>query len=288
MKTEDTKPERFVDPSILTQLIETAERVIVRETPWPDSTILFESRKREDLDALKQSLIVEKPEEWFHCRCDGTPAIFIYNKDDVVLVTNHHGLSVRCSLWGSDARILDTEKWLTWFDDRGMDEPRKEVEYSRALKTQHIKDRKRWTAAMPKGLQPVWEGSLGPSGTFNTAPLRSALNKSIPRKEEQIRALLFWFGSGAGPWSGFPSYESAAEELLLDYEIVEIVEALETSKFPLEQTEGAARFFSGWNFRRKHPEGIKSVPDNLREVLMNLVKNTGDKDKLERVKRAFK
>ncbi|MCK4806241.1 MAG: GrpB family protein [Candidatus Aegiribacteria sp.] len=110
----------------------------------------------------------------------------------------------------------------------------------------------------------------------------------LREKDEQIKALLSWFGSGAGPWSGFPSYESAAEELLLDYEIVEIVDVLKTHKLTPEQTEGAARLFSGWSFRRKYPGGIRSVPDDLREVLMNHVNISGDKDKLERAKRAFK
>jgi len=148
-------------------------------------------------------------------------------------VTNHHGLSIRCSLWDSDARITDTEKWLCWFDERGIAEPRREVDASRALKVQHKRDRKRWTAAMPEGLQPVWEDSLGQ------------------------------FGS------------------------VEIVEALETCRLTSEQTEGAARLFSGWSFRRTYPGGIRSVPEDLREVLLNHVRNAGEKDKLDRAKRAL-
>lgn len=289
MKIDDTRPERLVDPSMLSQLIEKADRVIVRESPWINSKILFESKDMADLVALKQSLIVEKPTEWFHCRCDGTPAIYIYSSDgEVVQVTNHHGLSIRCSLWDSDARIIDTEKWLSWFDERGIDEPRKEVDEIRTLREQHRKDWKKWTSAMPEGLQPVWEGSLGQSGSVDTAPLRDALNKSIPRKEDRIRALLTWFGSGAGAWSGFPSYESAAEELLLDYETDEIVDVLEKSKLTSEQTEGAVRFFSRWTFSKKHPKGIESVPEDLANILMQHVKNTKDKDKLRRVKRAFK
>lgn len=289
MKIDGTKPECLVDPSMLSQLIEKADRVIVRESPWVDSKILFESKNRADLVALKQSLIVEKPMDWFHCRCDGTPAIYIYSSDgEVVQVTNHHGLSIRCSLWDSDARIIDIEKWLSWFDERGISEPRREVNEMRTLRAQHRKDWKKWTSAMPEGLQPVWEGSLGQFGSVDTAPLRCALYKHIPEKEEQIKALLTWFGSGAGPWSGFPSYESAAEELLLDYKIDEIVDVLEMSKLTSEQTEGAARLFSGWTFSKRHPEGIESVPENLRKTLTNHVKNTGDQDKLKRANRAFK
>jgi len=54
--------------------------------------------------------------------------------------------------------------------------------------------------------------------------------------KDRILALLQWYGSGAGPWSGFPSYESAAEELLLEYQIAEIVSVVE-SKLTAEQIQ---------------------------------------------------
>ena len=289
MRAEDTQPERPVDPEKLTQLIEKADRLIVKESPLADSKILFESKNKADLDALKQSLTVECPREWFHCMCIGAPAINIYSgNEEVVQLTNHHGFSFRCSLWDSDARIIDTEKWLSWFDERGIGEPRKEVEEMHLREAESQRDWKRWTSATPKGLQPVWEGSLGQFGNVDTMPLRDALNKSIPEKEEQIRALLTWFGSGAGPWSGFPSYESATEELLLDYKVAEIVDALDISKLTPEQTEGAARLFGGWSFSQKHRKGIKSVPRDLKKALWNHVKHTKDKDKLGRAKFAFR
>jgi len=114
------------------------------------------------------------------------------------------------------------------------------------------------------------------------------LRNAIPEKTEQIRALLIWFGSGAGPWSGFPSYESAAKELLLDYKIAELVDALDYSKLSPELAEGAARLFGGWSFSKKYPKGIKCVPKELREALWNHVKDTEDEDKLRRAKHAFK
>ncbi|MCD4775143.1 MAG: hypothetical protein K8S15_03730 [Candidatus Aegiribacteria sp.] len=132
MKIDNTKPEHLVNPSTLSQLIEKADRVIVRESPWINSKILFESKDRQDIIALKQSLIIERPKEWFHCKCDGTPAVYIYSGDEeIIRITNHHGLSIRCSLWDSDARIIDTDKWLSWFDERGIDEARVEVDEAR-------------------------------------------------------------------------------------------------------------------------------------------------------------
>lgn len=283
------KDERPVVPEHLTALIGDADRVVVTDTPMQDAKKLFESRDRKDIDALSKALVVVKPDEWFHCMCIGTPAIHLY-KDDKVLaqITNHHGQSVRCSLWSSDARIWDTEKWLKWFDDREIDGPRKEVEEMRESQEQGQRDWKRWIAAMPKALEPIWEDSLGEFGDVNTEPLVKALKESIPQKEDQILALLRWFGSGSGPWSGFPSYESAAEELLLEYQTAEIVTAIEKKDLSAEQMEGAARLFGGWDFSQKHPKGLEQVPADIKRSLWNHVKNTQDKDKLGRATHAFK
>lgn len=283
------KDERSVSPENLTAIIGDADRVVVTESPMKDSKMLFESRERKDLDALSTALVVVKPDEWFHCMCIGTPAIYLYKNDKLLAqISNHHGQSVRCSLWSSDAAILDTDKWLKWFDDRKIDEPRKEVEQMRESQKQRERDWKRWISSMPKALEPIWKDSLGQLGDVNTAPLTKALRESIPKNEDQILALLRWFGSGAGPWSGFPSYESAAEVLLLEYQIAEIVSAIENKDLSPEQLEGAARLFGGWDFSQKHSKGVEQVPADIKRSLWNHVKDTKDEDKLGRATRAFK
>lgn len=124
--------EKPVKPKQLYQLIEGADRLIVKDSPLQDAKVLFESTDRKDLDALKRSLVIEKPKEWFYCMCIGTPAIYLYRGDkELGLLTNHHGISVRLSLWSSDAPVMDTEKWLVWFDERSIPGPRKEVEETR-------------------------------------------------------------------------------------------------------------------------------------------------------------
>jgi len=288
-QAQEQKKEHPVLPEHLTELINEANRIVVKESPLKDAKSLFESKERKDLDALSKALVVTKPDEWFHCMCIGTPAIYIYkDKKLLAMITNHHGQSVRCSLWSSDAAIANTEKWLKWFDDRKINGPRKEVEKMREAQEQSERDRKRWIAAMPRALDPVWENSLDQFGDVNTEPLAKALRKSIPKKDDQILALLHWFGSGAGPWSGFPSYESAAEELLLEYRIIEIVSAIENKKLTAEQIEGAARLFGGWDFSQMHPKGLEHVPTDIKRTLWNHVKDTKDEDKLGRATRAFK
>ncbi|TDU81067.1 hypothetical protein EI77_00369 [Prosthecobacter fusiformis] len=284
------KEGKPVIPERLTALIGDANRVVViEEGPSGEERKLYESRERKDLDALSSALVVIKPDEWFHCMCLGSPTINLYKDEELIgQISNHHGQSVRCSLWSSDAVIADVENWLKWFDDRKLDGPRKEVEENRARQDQHERDWRKWVAAIPKGLEPVWEDSFSQFLVVDTKPLINALKVSIPKKEDQILALLKWFGCGAGPWSGFPSYESVAEELLLTYQVDEIVSAIEVRKLIPEQVEGAARLFGGWDFSRKHPKGLAEVPDVIKRTLWDQVKDTNDKDKLERARRAFK
>lgn len=261
--------------------------VVVKDSPMRDAKTLFESTSKKDLEDLSGSLVLEPPAEWFHCMCIGSPALYVYGRgEEFVELTNHHGLSVRCSLWTSDVGISDPEKWLLWFDDRGMRSPRREVEAMRAQYERSERDRDRWQASMPKAIGPVWSDSLGQFGSVDVAMLRAAL-EDMPEENESILLLLEWFGSGAGPWSGFPSYETAAEELLLGYTTMSIVKAVDSTSISRAQTEGAARLFAGWSFNKQRPGGVGQVPDALKRVLWNHVKDTEDMDKLARAKRVF-
>jgi len=283
---EDRRP---VSPDHLTALIRNANRVVVRESPMQDAKKLFESWERKDLDALSAALVVDQPIGQLPCLCSdsGFPTIYLY-KDYRLLawISNQHGNSVSCSLWDSNARLLNPEKWLKWFDDRKIARPMTDAELQK-FQEQDERNRKRWISAMPKGLEAIWKDSLGPFGEVNTVALAKALSESIPRNEDQILALLRWFGSGVGPWSQFPSYELAAEKLLLEYPIAEIVSAIENKNLSPEQIEGAARLLAGPGFSRKYPKGLEQVPDNLKRSLWDHVKNTGDEEKLRLATRAF-
>lgn len=282
------KGERPVNPGQLATLIEQADRIVVKESGLGDSKLLFESNKKEDLNALSKALVVVKPEQEFHCMCIGTEALYLYkDKKLLATVTNHHGQSVRCSLWKSDAPLADIENWLKWFDDRKIDAPRKEVEEARAQQAQGEIDWKKWVAAIPKGLKKPWKESVDQFGDCDLPKLKTALNSTLPKKSDQILALMNWYGSGAGPWSGYPAYESAPEELLLEYPIAELVTAVETGKMTPARLEGAARLFGGWDFSQKHPGGREKIPAEIRKVLWEHVKNTKDEDKLGRATRAF-
>jgi len=204
-----------------------------------------------------------------------------------VELTNHHGLSVRCSLWTSDVRVNNPEKWVSWFDRRGISGPRQEVEEMSAKEESAKRDWDKWLTAMPKAIVPVWPYTLGEFRFVDLTPLRAALEREVRNETSRILALLQWFGSGAGPWSGFPYYEEAAEKLLLEYPTARIVEAIQSSSVGPTQVEGAARLFGGGSFQQQRPGGLKEVPDPLKKALWNHVKDTKDTDKLSRAARAF-
>ena len=285
MQTPEEKP---VVLEQLYRIIAEADALIVKESPIQGAEVLFKSKDKKDLTALHDGLVVEKPREWFHCMCPGSPAIYLYKENkEIGLVTNHHGTSIRFSLWSSDAPVMNTELWLRWFDERNIHGPREEFEKDNVRAEQYQKDYDRWLAAIPNPLKPLWSDAEVAMGSVETAPLVEAFNKEVPDQTQRILALLEWFGSGAGPWSGFPSYEDTAETMLLQYEVEDIVFAINTTNLTRAQTEGAARLFSGWTFSQQRPDALGYVPDTLKETLSNHVKSTQDQDKLARARRAF-
>ena len=80
-------------------------------------------------------------------------------------------------------------------------------------------DEQRWRAAIPSSLAPYWD-SMGGYVAQVLKPMSGALARQFPEPRPRILALLEWYGAGAGPWSGYPSYEDTAEELLLTHSTV--------------------------------------------------------------------
>jgi hypothetical protein len=276
-------------PPDLAQLIAKADKLVVLESPRQGAKVLFESAERRDLDALKSALKVESPEQFLHCMCDGTPALVLFAKGEKIgQITNHHAKLIRCSLWKSDATLVDAEALLKWFDDRKVPGPRKEYELGLKLQKEANEAERKWLAAMPPALRPHWATSKR-SIPFepDLAPLRKALEAQVADKNERILALFSWYGSGRGPWSGFPAYEDIAEKLLLDYRTPELLAAVEGKELNRTQIEGVARLFGGWTFSQHRPNDLKLLPPKLKTQLLKHSQASDDEDKRARANRAF-
>ena len=277
-----------VRPADLAQLIDKADKLVVLESPRQGAKVLFESADRRDLVALKSALKVERPEQLLHCMCDGTPALVLYAKGEKIgQITNHHAKLIRCSLWKSDATLGDAETLLKWFDDRKMPAPRKEYELGLKLQKEANEAERKWLAAIPPALKPHWAAAKR-SFEPDLAPLRKALEAQVADKNERILALFTWYGSGKGPWSGFPAYEDIAEKLLLDYPTPELLAAIEGKELKPTQVEGVARLFGGWTFSQLRPDDLKLLPLKLKAQLLKHSQASDDEDKRARANRAFR
>jgi hypothetical protein len=275
-------------PDDLSRLIDQADKLVVRQEPWEGSEVLFESSDRRDLDAFKASLRVEHPEKYLHCMCDGTPAVFLYaNGQQIGQITNHHGKLLRCSLWKSDARLVEVEVFLKWFDDRKISGPRKEHEAGQQRDQETKEQEQKWIDAMPAALKPHWQKVRQSSLDPDLTPLRNALADGVAMKSDRILALFAWYGSGRGPWSGYPAYESIAENMLLDYKTPELLTAIEGKELTARQTEGVARLFGGWMFSQLRPNDLEQLPAELKARLLQHSLTNADEDKQHRARRAF-
>jgi len=145
----------------------------------------------------------------------------------------------------------------------------------------------RWRSAMPKSVLPLWDEVRQVQFAPDLKPLRDALAEELPDPHRRILRLFAWFGSGAGPWSGFPGYELIPEELLLDFPTPDLVAAAESENLSESQLEGAARLFGGWDFGQRRPEDLKTLPATLKKRLLDHALKSTDQDKLGRARRAF-
>ena len=286
----EKKPSRSVKPAELKKLIEKADKIVVYANEMQPDTVLFSSSERKYLDELNSALEVE-PGAGVFCACIGAPIITLFRQgSEIGHIANQSGHAIHTSLWAPDGLIKDQEKWLHWFDARGISGPRQQVEEEAALEKQSVDAEQRWIKAMPASMRQPWTKFQFDVTQIHPdlKPLTVALAKEVPDQHERVRALLQLFGSGAGPWSGFPWYESVVEQMLMEYSTADLLAAT-TEGMPLteQQTEGAARLFGGWEFNNQRPQDGKLIPPELRRTLLEHSLKSSDQDKLARAKSAF-
>ena len=103
----------------------------------------------------------------------------------------------------------------------------------------------------------------------------------------RVLELFRWYGSGVGPWSGFPAYEIVVEELLLTFSTLQLVAALSRHSLTTAHLEGAARFFGGYSFGKHRRLELRDIPADLKSRLLAHSLTSTDEDKTSRAKAAF-
>lgn len=134
-KVFDEDNFRPVVPEEFDALIRKADRVVVLE-PWMQGPkVFYESEKQADIVELAESIQVRRPESEFVCACCGGPQLRLFKGSELlVCISHHHGYSVACDLWTSHAPLVEPDKLLDWFDKRGIDGPRRELEEAERLR----------------------------------------------------------------------------------------------------------------------------------------------------------
>jgi hypothetical protein len=263
---------------------------------------LYSSASLRDISELREAIAIEHPKGWFRCACIPPIEIMLFRRGtELGVISVQEDLTIGFSRWSGDAKPADQEKLLQWFDARGITGPRRGIERILAQEKLERLASERWLSAMPLGLRPLWPKLMQDEHSWSDPPsavrtsvnaLKPELAKEFPDVHQRIRALFVWFGSGAGPWSGFPAYEEVPAHLLLEYQPSELMTALQSTNLTDSEMEGAARFFSGYTygalFRPKEDKSlIALIPAELKKSLLEHVLKSGDQDNIERTRSAF-
>lgn len=139
---------------------------------------------------------------------------------------------------------------------------------------------------MPKSIRPLWEGVPKDGAPSSIKPLRDAVTGEFPDTRQRILTLFAWFGSGDGPWSDYPAYETIAGELLLDFSTPDLITAAQSENMTEPQLEGAARLFGGWHFSQRRPADLETLPPGLKKKLLDHSLQTTNEDRFGKAKHA--
>jgi hypothetical protein len=253
---------------------------------------LLEVGDPKDVAGFAGLIEIAPDESGFHCMCCGNPTLEFYEGDKLIVSLGyHHSISLRWAggPWKGDGLLTpkSSEAIVRWLADRKVTGPKEEKEESLREQKKSEASREKWLKTMPVSLKPFWESMGNPMDRPNEKEMSRALEEQIPDPSERILVLLEWFGSGQGPWSGYPAYESTAEDLLLTFQTEEILGAIRKGELTPGQSEGAARLFGGWDFRRLRPEDGKKLDADLKKRFLEHSLKSDDEDKKDRAKAAF-
>jgi hypothetical protein len=196
--------------------------------------------------------------------------------------------------WKSDAPLAEPEALADYFAARGYpnfrDELRRQEEAVQVHERRAAKWSSTWDPATPAGLSAL-VADLQHEHYAERSPAREKalriLAEDYPSVEAQVLSLLRWFGHALGPWSGYPSEESAPESLLEALPHEAIVRVVRDADLSPQQLDGAARFLCRWAHPTRRKRRQAKLPAEVRAKLWAYVLSTGDEDKIHRARKVL-
>lgn len=220
--------------------------------------------------------IEEDKNSFFHCMCFGNPQIKLFNgKQEIAHLSCQHGFGLRWENgWKWDARLVHGEQLTNWLAQNGATQLKTEVSEAQEQKEQSERDWEKWKSATPLALRDFVEkqrdtdSDTSKENSPKYIKQWDAMNSSYKSTDEKILAVLRWYGSKFGEWSGYPGYETLPANMLLDFDTATIVKALKSRQLDEAELEGAARFFSSWQFSTKRKNGVSELPEDIKSSLL--------------------
>jgi hypothetical protein len=231
-----------------------------------------------------------------HCMCAGDMELVVIGRQQAT-ITLHHGYTIRWpGPWDwSDAALADPDAFIGWLAARGVTRYADENAQRRDAALQRERQRERWLAAAPQYLRDwlpaLEETSTGMPRRLNEEDVNeclAVLRATIGNDDEIAVALLRWFGSGAGPWSGFPCYEDVPEALLVGLGTRQVLSSVASRPIDEPTLGGLARYFGSHEHRKKRRVDLRTVPAELRDRMVALLVRQGDEGNVERLRSAIR
>ncbi|MFJ9350988.1 hypothetical protein [Streptomyces sp. NPDC101237] len=226
----------------------------------------------------------------FRCMCLGDVRFEVFDREGgrLAVVVLHHGATLRWGQWESDAVLVDGRIVRAWLDGHGMPDPLRRFQADRQRAEESAEQERSWLAAMPAGLEETADRILDLSRTGSRpspellTELTDRLHLTFPDSVERVLALLDWYGSGSGRYSGYPVHESVPGELLGRVPVADILAALADPRAEETHDAGALRHLLGWKTRPRQKRDVAGLPEPLRARLLALARRSGDSDKQRR------
>jgi hypothetical protein len=124
--------ELHVDVERIARVIRQADRIVVFEVSAKGEQQIYASSCVEDRLELLAALSAVAPPDGSPSSSTGVAIVRLYRVgSELGSMEVHAGHSVRASIWASNGKVTDPERWLAWFDERGITGPRTAIEKRR-------------------------------------------------------------------------------------------------------------------------------------------------------------
>ncbi|MEU4620473.1 hypothetical protein AB0G04_10920 [Actinoplanes sp. NPDC023801] len=266
----------------LDEMLSGAARVRVTTVGAPGDDLLDLTDPAE-LELLREALAVGRATGGY-CMCLGDLTFTFLDGGDrrIVDVGFHHGVALRWPGCDGDAPLLDGGRVLRWLARHGVDGPLAQEGQRQAVRQRERLAEEHWKAAAPAAVRDLLDLAIAAAHTTGVLPpsvpalVATRLAEAVPDRAERAAALLTWYGSGTGRYSGFPVHESLPAPALAATPIADLIDALQRFPGDVRVAAGAVRHLCGWRSRTHLTRDIARLPAEVRARLLAVARESDD------------